>query len=125
MRDAGKLAGATVAGIEMIETIKASGAENGYFEKWSGYQASVNTQKVKFAKLNQYARTCCLHLFQHAVQGLLWLIIGVWLTMQGAVYGRYDYGVSGLPLTSFTATCKLPYFSGTDYCRKCVPKWKE
>ena len=27
MRDAGKLAGATVAGIEMIETIKASGAE--------------------------------------------------------------------------------------------------
>ena len=54
MRDAGKLAGATVAGIEMIETIKASGAENGYFEKWSGYQASVNTQKVKFAKLNQY-----------------------------------------------------------------------
>ena len=33
MRDAGKLAGATVAGIEMIETIKASGAGDGYFEK--------------------------------------------------------------------------------------------
>lgn len=32
MRDAGKLAGATVSGIEMIETIKASGAENGFFE---------------------------------------------------------------------------------------------
>ena len=30
MRDSGKLAGATVAGIEMIETIKASGAEDGY-----------------------------------------------------------------------------------------------
>lgn len=37
MRDAGKLAGATASGIEMIETIKASGAENGYFEKWAGY----------------------------------------------------------------------------------------
>ena len=37
MRDSGKLAGATVAGIEMIETIKASGAENGFFEKWAGY----------------------------------------------------------------------------------------
>lgn len=35
MRDAGKLAGTTVAGIEMIETIKASGAENGFFEKWA------------------------------------------------------------------------------------------
>lgn len=54
MRDAGKLAGTTVAGIEMIETIKASGAENGFFTKWSGYQASVNTQTVKFAKLSKY-----------------------------------------------------------------------
>ena len=43
MRDNGKLIGSTVNGIEMIETIKAAGAENGYFEKWSGYQASVNT----------------------------------------------------------------------------------
>ncbi len=51
-RDAGKLAGATVAGIEMIESIKSSGAENGYFEKWSGYQAGVNSGQVKFTKLN-------------------------------------------------------------------------
>lgn len=54
MRDSGKLAGATVSGIEMIETIKASGAENGYFERWAGYQASVNTQSVKFSRLGQY-----------------------------------------------------------------------
>ena len=33
MRDSGNLAASTVSGIEMIETIKASGAENGYFEK--------------------------------------------------------------------------------------------
>ncbi len=81
MRDAGKLAGASVAGIEMIETIKASGAENGYFEKWAGYQASVNTQKVKFSRLNQY-----LGLVPSFVSGLsntAVLIIGVWLTMQG------------------------------------------
>lgn len=81
MRDAGKLAGASVAGIEMIETIKASGAENGYFEKWAGYQASVNTQKVKFSRLNQY-----LGLVPSFVSGLsntAVLIIGVWLTMRG------------------------------------------
>ncbi len=54
MRDGGKLAAATVSGIEMIETIKSSGAENGYFRKWAGYQASVNTQQVKFAKLDAY-----------------------------------------------------------------------
>lgn len=52
MRDMGKLAGETVAGIKMIETIKASGQEDGWFERWSGYQAAVNTAKVKFARLN-------------------------------------------------------------------------
>ena len=82
MRDSGKLAGATVAGIEMIETIKASGAENGFFEKWAGYQASVNTQKVKFAKLNQY-----LGMIPSLVSTLTntaVLIIGVYLTMEGS-----------------------------------------
>lgn len=54
MRDSAKLASTTVAGIEMIETIKASGAENGFFRRWAGYQASVNTQTVRYAKLNQY-----------------------------------------------------------------------
>ncbi len=81
MRDAGKLAGATVAGIEMIESIKSSGAENGYFEKWAGYQASVNTQNVKFAKLNQY-----LGLIPGAVSAVangLVLVLGVWLVLEG------------------------------------------
>ena len=81
MRDAGKLAGTTVAGIEMIETIKAGGAENGFFEKWSGYQASVNTQQVKFARLNEY-----LGMIPNLITSLTntaVLILGVWLTMQG------------------------------------------
>ena len=81
MRDAGKLAGATVAGIEMIETIKASGAENGFFEKWAGYQASVNTQKVKFAKLNQYLGM--IPQLVSALTNTAVLIIGVYLTMEG------------------------------------------
>ena len=38
----------------MIETIKASGAENGFFEKWSGCQASVNTHNIKNIKINYY-----------------------------------------------------------------------
>ncbi|MGM9548536.1 MAG: NHLP family bacteriocin export ABC transporter peptidase/permease/ATPase subunit [Faecousia sp.] len=54
MRDEAKLASTTAAGIEMIETIKASGAENGFFEKWAGYQASVNSQNVKALKMNEY-----------------------------------------------------------------------
>ena len=81
MRDAGKLAGTTVAGIEMIETIKAAGAENGFFEKWAGYQASVNTAQVKYARLNQY-----LGLIPSAVSGITniaVLMLGAYLVIQG------------------------------------------
>ena len=81
MRDSGKLSGTTVAGIEMIETIKASGAENGFFEKWSGYQASVCLQETKFAKLNQY-----IGLIPQIVATLTntaVTILGVYLVMQG------------------------------------------
>ena len=81
MRDQGKLSGATMGAMDMIETIKASGAENGYFEKWAGYQASVNTQNVRFSRLNQY-----LGMIPQAVSTVLNTVIlalGIWLTMQG------------------------------------------
>lgn len=81
MRDAGKLASSTVAGIEMIETIKASGAENGYFKKWSGYQASVNTQQVKYLKLNEYLGM--IPQFVSTLANNLVMFLGVWLTIQG------------------------------------------
>ena len=81
MRDAGKLAGATVAGIEMIETIKSSGAENGFFEKWSGYQASVNTQNVRFQRINSYLGMIPPILTELANNMVL--ILGVYLCMSG------------------------------------------
>ena len=81
MRDEGKLASSTVSGIQMIETIKASGAENGFFGKWSGYQASVNAQEVKFRRLNAYIGLIpplVADIANYAV-----LVIGVYLTMNG------------------------------------------
>ena len=81
LRDKGKLNSATMSGIEMIETIKASGAENGFFEKWAGYQAGVNTGQVRYARMIQYFR-----LIPSAVSKLvntLVLILGVFLTMRG------------------------------------------
>lgn len=81
MRDAGKLAGATIAGVEMIETIKASGAENGYFARWSGYQASVNTQSVKFLRLNQYLGS--IPAVVGSITNIAVLLLGASLIMQG------------------------------------------
>jgi len=81
MRDEGKLEGATVAGIGMIETIKACGAEDGYFEKWAGYQASVNRQRKRYARLNQYLGS--LPALISALADAAVLVLGVSLTMSG------------------------------------------
>ena len=100
MRDSGKLAAATVSGVEMIETIKASGSENGFFEKWSGYQASVNTQTVRYEKLNQY-----LGMVPQAIAGIMntaVLILGVWLAMTGSFTPGMIFAFQGF-LASFIA----------------------
>ncbi len=99
MRDQGKLSGATVAGIEMIETIKSSGAENGYFEKWSGYQASVNTQNVRFAKLNVYLGMIPNLVSQ--LSSIAILILGVYFAMRGEFTVGMIMAFQGF-LTSFT-----------------------
>ncbi|MBR2764572.1 MAG: NHLP family bacteriocin export ABC transporter peptidase/permease/ATPase subunit [Blautia sp.] len=54
LRDRGKLAAATTSAIDMVETIKAGGAENGCFERWAGWQASVNRQNNRFLELDQH-----------------------------------------------------------------------
>lgn len=81
MRDQAKLISTTMTGIEMMESIKSSGAENGFFEKWAGYQASVNTQSVKTLKLNQY-----YGLIPTAVSSLVnmsILALGLYLILKG------------------------------------------
>lgn len=81
MRDGGKLSSATVSGIEMIETIKASGAENGFFGRWAGYQASVNTQQMRSARMEQI-----LGLIPSVISVVCSsaiTIAGAWLTMNG------------------------------------------
>ena len=81
MRDSAKLCSATLSGIEMIETIKASGAENGFFQKWAGYQASVNNGEVKFKGIDYH-----IGIIPSLVSSLCNIVIlgmGVYLTMQG------------------------------------------
>ncbi len=81
MRDSAKLSASTVSGIEMIETIKSAGAENGFFAKWAGYQASVNNNEIKILKTTQYLGL--IPLFLSAASDSIVLILGVWLTMKG------------------------------------------
>lgn len=81
MRDNAKLSSLQVSGMKMIETIKAAGAENGYFSRWSGYQASVNAGKVAFEKLNQYYGL--IPSFVSSATNIIITSLGVLLIMRG------------------------------------------
>ena len=80
-RDAAKLSSATMSGINMIETIKSSGAENGFFGRWAGYQASVNTQSVSYTRLNLFLGT--LPAAITATANIAVLGLGVLLVIRG------------------------------------------
>ena len=80
MRDEAKLAAASVAGIDMIETIKASGAERSFFQKWAGHQAASNEQRVKGEKTTQLLGSVPSLLVTLA--NCVVLALGVSLTMQ-------------------------------------------
>ncbi len=105
MRDSGRLSGTTVACVEMIESIKSSGSENGFFEKWSGIQASVNASSVKFQKTNAY-----LGIIPAAVSMLANAVVfmgSVWLVMQGEWTVGMITAFSGFLSSFLSPTMKL------------------
>jgi len=80
-RSAALMASTQFSGIEMMETIKASGAENGFFEKWSGYQAAVNTNDEQEKRILLYTGsipTLVSQVVNHAI-----LITGIFLIIKG------------------------------------------
>ena len=84
----------------MIETIKASGAENGFFQKWAGYQASVNNGEVKFKGIDYH-----IGIIPSLVSSLCNIVIlgiGVLLTMQGEFTVGMILAFQGF-MTSFSA----------------------
>ncbi|MBQ9020497.1 MAG: NHLP family bacteriocin export ABC transporter peptidase/permease/ATPase subunit [Eggerthellaceae bacterium] len=94
----GKLYATTIGGIEMIETIKAAGAENGYFGRWAGYQAAVNESQVRATQLNTYLGALPAFLTQFA--NIIVLVLGILLIVQGQFSPGALLVFTGL-LTSF------------------------
>ena len=100
MRDEGKLVAATLSGITMIETIKSSGAEDGFFEKWAGIHAKVTEEKIEFSHINVWLGR--LPEFLNLIANSLVLIIGVGLVIRG----KFTLGMITsfqMYLTSFTS----------------------
>ena len=80
MANAGKLYATTVSGIEMIETIKAAGAETGFFGRWAGYQAAMNSDSARTASLNSYLGAVPTALT--SIANIAVLVLGIWLIVE-------------------------------------------
>lgn len=80
-RDYALVAGMTSKGIEMIETIKVSGAEDNYFYTWNEAQENASNQKLKMARVSQVFGLLPSVLVMLVNYGVL--VIGVYLTIKG------------------------------------------
>jgi ABC-type bacteriocin/lantibiotic exporter with double-glycine peptidase domain len=81
MRSNGLFYSATMRGIESIETIKATGAEDGYFENWAGYEALKNGVQVDFLKVDLYLAS--LPVLITALANVSILVLGTAMIMRG------------------------------------------
>ena len=81
MRDQGKLQAVSASGIGMVETIKASGAEEGFLERWSGYHASMIKAKVRFDGINRFLGTLPSLVIQ--LSGIAIMIMAFYSIMTG------------------------------------------
>ncbi|MGB4606843.1 MAG: ABC transporter transmembrane domain-containing protein [Limnochordia bacterium] len=82
LRDGGRLMGATMSGFEIIETIKASGAEGSFFQRWAGYFASYSNALVQFNQANQFYSLIPPLLQQGS--NIIILVMGVYLILDGS-----------------------------------------
>lgn len=98
-RNRGKLLTTSMAGVRMVETIKASGAENSWFSRWAGYQAGVNEQNTHFEKVTQILGSIPGTLIR--LSSVLLLCSGVYLMIKGHFTMGCVVAFQSL-LTSFT-----------------------
>ncbi|MDO4939911.1 MAG: NHLP family bacteriocin export ABC transporter peptidase/permease/ATPase subunit [Lachnospiraceae bacterium] len=98
MRDTAKLTASTLSGIELIETIKLNGAENGFFGKWAGYLANENTDKIKFQKINQTWGALPQFIIDFSNAAVL--VLGAYLVIKGQFTAGMILAFQGL-MTAF------------------------
>ncbi|MEM7552727.1 MAG: NHLP family bacteriocin export ABC transporter peptidase/permease/ATPase subunit [Cyanobacteria bacterium P01_A01_bin.84] len=83
MQEYGKAAGASIAGLQYIETIKASGVESDFFAKWSGYYTKAINSMQELGITNQILSS--LPKLLTSLSSALLLFIGGWRVMEGYI----------------------------------------
>lgn len=104
LNQSAQLSGASMAGLQAIESLKAMGTENDFFVKWSGYQSkTVNTNQQVGAISTWFGTgpSVLSHLTSIAVLGGgAWLIINGQLTIGGLVAFQMLLGHFTAPVQS-------------------------
>lgn len=80
-KNQGKLYGVTMASINNMETIKAAGAEDGFFEHWAGYFATTSNSQGKANRYISYMNI--IPLMVAKTSSNLVLMVGVFLILRG------------------------------------------
>ena len=81
--DGGKLGGIAMSGLALMETIKSSGGEAGFFSKWSGHQSKFLNSQQETARIG--LNLSLLPTLLNAFSGTLILGLGAMRVMDGAM----------------------------------------
>ncbi|MDB9527498.1 NHLP family bacteriocin export ABC transporter peptidase/permease/ATPase subunit [Oscillatoria sp. CS-180] len=80
-QDQGKAAGVAIAGLQSIETIKASGLESDFFARWAGYYTKAINAQQALGLTNQTLGI--LPSLLSALSNLALLVVGGWRVING------------------------------------------
>ncbi|NJO80315.1 MAG: NHLP family bacteriocin export ABC transporter peptidase/permease/ATPase subunit [Cyanobacteria bacterium RM1_2_2] len=83
MQEQGKVSGVAIAGLQSMETLKASGLESEFFTRWAGYYAKALNARQDMESLNQ--RLGALPAFLTGLSSMLLLVVGGFRVMDGAL----------------------------------------
>lgn len=81
LKDRGYAAGIGMTGLQIIETLKATGSESNFFAKWSGYQAKALNTEQELGVSTQFLTV--FPTFLTGINNMIILVLGGYLILEG------------------------------------------